>query len=278
VSSRDFFGTYSPTYIDSGIEEFAKLHKIYDVFGHPEKLAWFATPLPHGLTYDMRVQIYNWFGRWLKGDQRPVTEEPPTSPEPDQALRALVHGDKRRLRIENTAPRKADDVVQESQRTAQGAVLVVDFRVHVTAVRGGDQRRRRMVVRFSPAPQFNFRIDASRGLQCSAQGQHHEQPLVAVKPLLGEGPHYDAGFVDQKLRFHPMNPGRLLQSLNHVHQQPGLNFVRVRQASAIGDKEVSNHPFASLINEKRISHDSPALDGSVARQNFGVHVSQNHLG
>ncbi len=86
VSSRDFFGTYSPTYIESGIEEFQKLRKVYVRLGHPERLAWFATPLPHGLTYDMRMQIYNWFGRWLKGDARPLAEEPATSPERDETL------------------------------------------------------------------------------------------------------------------------------------------------------------------------------------------------
>jgi len=86
VSSHDFFGTYSPSYIENGIEEFQKLRKVYESLGHADRLSWFATPLPHGLTYDMRIQIYNWFGRWLKGDSRPVAEEPPTSPERDEVL------------------------------------------------------------------------------------------------------------------------------------------------------------------------------------------------
>jgi hypothetical protein len=34
----------------------------------------------------MRLQIYSWFGRWLKGDSRPVTVEPETAPEPESAL------------------------------------------------------------------------------------------------------------------------------------------------------------------------------------------------
>ena len=86
VSSHDFFGTYSPSYIENGMEEFQKLKKVYTTLGHPDRLAWFATPLPHGLSYDMRMAIYNWFGRWLKGDAKPVGEEPPTSPERDEAL------------------------------------------------------------------------------------------------------------------------------------------------------------------------------------------------
>jgi hypothetical protein len=44
------------------------------------------TPLPHGLAYDSRIQIYNWFGRWLKHETAPVTEEPATEPEKDQTL------------------------------------------------------------------------------------------------------------------------------------------------------------------------------------------------
>jgi dienelactone hydrolase len=86
VSDRDFFGTYSPNYIKSGIEEFHKLHAVYETLGHADHLAWFDTPLPHGLTYSLRLQIYNWFGRWLKGDSKPVDEEPDTSPEADKTL------------------------------------------------------------------------------------------------------------------------------------------------------------------------------------------------
>jgi hypothetical protein len=86
VSDRDFFGTYSPNYITSGTEEFRKLRAVYRTLGHAERLAWYGSPLPHGLSYAMRLQIYSWFGRWLKGDSRPVTVEPETAPEPDSAL------------------------------------------------------------------------------------------------------------------------------------------------------------------------------------------------
>jgi dienelactone hydrolase len=86
VSDRDFFGTYSPNYIKSGIEEFRKLRAVYRTLGHADCLAWYGSPLPHGLSYAMRLQIYSWFGRWLKGDPRPVTVEPETAPEPESAL------------------------------------------------------------------------------------------------------------------------------------------------------------------------------------------------
>jgi len=86
VSDRDFFGTYSPNYIASGHEEFEKLEKIYAALGHSDRIAWHSTPMPHGLAYDMRLQIYNWFERWLKGSSEPVRVEPATAPEPDATL------------------------------------------------------------------------------------------------------------------------------------------------------------------------------------------------
>jgi dienelactone hydrolase len=86
VSDKDFFGTYSSDYISSGWEEYQKLKKVYTAMGHGDHLAWADTPLPHGLSYDSRLQIYNWFGRYLKGDGSPVKEEPPVAPEPDKTL------------------------------------------------------------------------------------------------------------------------------------------------------------------------------------------------
>lgn len=82
VSARDFFGTYSPSYAASGREEFAKLAKIYP----PDRLKFVDTPLPHGLSYGLRVEIYNWFERHLKNSTRTIAEEPPTAPEQPEAL------------------------------------------------------------------------------------------------------------------------------------------------------------------------------------------------
>jgi dienelactone hydrolase len=84
-SARDFFGTYSPNYIASGVEEFEKLKKVYGVLGHGDRIGWADSPLPHGLGYHVRLAIYNWFQRWLKNASA-VTEEPPVAPEPDAAL------------------------------------------------------------------------------------------------------------------------------------------------------------------------------------------------
>jgi dienelactone hydrolase len=92
ASDKDFFGTYSPNYISSGTEEFEKLKRVYERLGYSDRIAWFGTPLPHGLAYDMRLQIYNWFGRWLKGETKTIEEEPPTTLEPESAIFVAASG------------------------------------------------------------------------------------------------------------------------------------------------------------------------------------------
>jgi dienelactone hydrolase len=86
VSDKDFFGTYSSEYISNGWEEYQKLKKVYEVLGGADRLAWADTPLPHGLSYDTRLHVYNWFARWLKNETTRIEEEPPTAPEPDKTL------------------------------------------------------------------------------------------------------------------------------------------------------------------------------------------------
>ncbi len=86
VSDHDFFGTYSSQYIRSGWEEFQNLRAVYTRLDAADHLAWADTPLPHGLSYDTRLHVYNWFARWLKHETAPVTEEPAVTPEADQTL------------------------------------------------------------------------------------------------------------------------------------------------------------------------------------------------
>lgn len=86
VSDKDSFGTYSPNYINDGWPEFQKLAGAYRVLGAAEAVRWVDTPLPHGLSYDSRLQMYNWMLRHLKGESRTVAEEPETAPEPDAEL------------------------------------------------------------------------------------------------------------------------------------------------------------------------------------------------
>jgi dienelactone hydrolase len=92
VSQRDFFGTYSPNYLTSGNEEFQKLRDVYRRLGYADRIAWYSTPLPHGFSYDLRMQMYNWFARWLKGESQPVADEPVVQPEPEETLFVSANG------------------------------------------------------------------------------------------------------------------------------------------------------------------------------------------
>ena len=86
ASARDFFGTYSVNYLSSGREEFAELQRVYGLLGRTPSLRWFETPLPHGLTPPMRLEIYQWFETHLQNKTKPLAAEPPTEPEPDETL------------------------------------------------------------------------------------------------------------------------------------------------------------------------------------------------
>jgi cephalosporin-C deacetylase-like acetyl esterase len=92
VSDHDFFGTYSSEYIRNGWEEFQKLRAVYTRLGAADRLEWADTPLPHGLSYDSRMRVYNWFARWLKHDPTPVAEEPAVRPEADETLWVSENG------------------------------------------------------------------------------------------------------------------------------------------------------------------------------------------
>ena len=92
VSDKDFLGTYSPQYINSGWEEFQHLKKIYSTLGKPDHVAWSGTALPHSLEFDTRLQVYNWFLRWMKPGSAAITEEPPTRVEAPETLQCTERG------------------------------------------------------------------------------------------------------------------------------------------------------------------------------------------
>ena len=87
LSAKDSFGTYSPRYLESGREEFAKLQRAYAALGSTANLDWYETPIPHGLSHDLRMQIYGWFRRHLQGITAPLTGEPEVRAETEADLR-----------------------------------------------------------------------------------------------------------------------------------------------------------------------------------------------
>jgi dienelactone hydrolase len=91
TSAHDFFGTYSPNYENNGLEEYARLEAAYRVLGKADHLHRFESPLPHGLSYVMRLETYRWLTRWLQ-DGAKIDQEPPVAPEPDRNLWATKTG------------------------------------------------------------------------------------------------------------------------------------------------------------------------------------------
>ncbi|MBM3726302.1 MAG: hypothetical protein FJW40_12850, partial [Acidobacteria bacterium] len=92
LSAKDFFGTYSPNYIRSGLEEFGKLKRIYELMGKPEQIAWRDTPQPHSLSYELRMEVYGWFRRWLQGRTDTLTAEPAVAVESEEDLYVAPSG------------------------------------------------------------------------------------------------------------------------------------------------------------------------------------------
>lgn len=86
VSERDSFGTYSPQYIESSQAEFAKLQRLYELMGAKDRLHWGTSALPHGLAHPMRIQVYQFFEKYLRGGSGAAVREPMVQPEPDEAL------------------------------------------------------------------------------------------------------------------------------------------------------------------------------------------------
>ncbi len=91
TSAKDFFGTYSPNYENNGLEEYGRLEAAYRTLGKPDRLHRFESPLPHGLSYVLRLEIYRWLGQWLHDGQK-IDQEPPVAPEPDRNLWAAESG------------------------------------------------------------------------------------------------------------------------------------------------------------------------------------------
>ena len=92
TSAKDFFGTYSPSYEQSGREEFSRLQRAYRALGAGDLVRHVESPLPHGLSWAQRVAIYDFFEKHLRRGERGVATEPAVSPEPDEALFAAPGG------------------------------------------------------------------------------------------------------------------------------------------------------------------------------------------
>ena len=66
--------TYSPTYVEGTTEVFDEISAVYRASGAHDKVALFASPLPHDYDYFNRQATYQWFGKWLQGGQADAEE------------------------------------------------------------------------------------------------------------------------------------------------------------------------------------------------------------
>lgn len=92
ISDKDSFGTYSPNYVKDSWREYQRLASVYSTLGAPRNLYWTDTPLPHGLSYDSRLELYNWLRLHLRDEAKRITEEPPVKAEADEHLYVCESG------------------------------------------------------------------------------------------------------------------------------------------------------------------------------------------
>jgi cephalosporin-C deacetylase-like acetyl esterase len=191
-SARDFFGTYSPNYISSGAEEFAKLRKVYEVMGHPDHLAWTDSLLPHGLAYNLRLPIYNWFIRWLKNGP-PIPEEPGVSPEPEEVLFAAEGGSTTRAFHGGTPVSMARRKNVTRQATSLETLLGVDAKksAAVTLRKSGFRRTWIEAVEIQSAPKVWI-----PGYLFQPNVSVEKQPLIILLDPAGRAEWQEDGLYD----------------------------------------------------------------------------------
>jgi len=107
--------------------------------------------------------------------------------------------------------------------------------------------------------------------------ENHEKAWMALESLIEKRPGYTSGFVRQQLGFDAMNAGRLLQSLDHMGQQPDLYIASICGAPAVRDEKIADYPLAALINEKAVPENKAAFDRGVTGKDFRIDVAQNHF-
>ena len=65
VTLHDAGHTYSPEYVDSGLDLLQEYRRVYGLFDAPDRVSLVATTQQHGYIREMRRATYAWFNRWL---------------------------------------------------------------------------------------------------------------------------------------------------------------------------------------------------------------------
>ena len=66
--------TYSPVYEEATQEMYRELQGAYSLLRAKDRVALYASHLPHGLNFFNRMQIYAWFNRWFKNTNSAIEE------------------------------------------------------------------------------------------------------------------------------------------------------------------------------------------------------------
>ena len=82
----------------------------------------------------------------------------------------------------------------------------------------------------------------------------------------------------QQLCFNAVDSRRLLQSLDHVRQQPRFYIHTVGSPISVRYEKIANYALAAFVYEERISHDSSPLYRRITGQDLGIYIAQDHIG
>src|ERR1700732_5560819 len=109
----------------------------------------------------------------------------------------------------------------------------------------------------------------------------HEDARMPAEALLQKRTRDFSGVVRQQLRLHAMDAGRLLQGFDDVREQSLFDLVAVRTATSVADRvadeEIADNALILLIEKEGVADEAAPLDGGIAREEFGVHVPEDHF-
>src|SRR5258708_28573223 len=109
----------------------------------------------------------------------------------------------------------------------------------------------------------------------------HDDARMPAEALLQKRTRDFSGVVRQQLRLDAMDAGRLLQGFDDVREQSFFDLVAVRAATSVADRvadeEIADNALILLIDKEGVAEDAAPLDGGIAREDFGVHVPEDHL-
>lgn len=132
-TTHDEGETYSPLYEESLHEIYRELQRVYSLFGARDKVAVFASHLPHDMDFFNRRATYGWFNRWL-GSPAAGVEEAAFDASPPGALDCTSTGQV----LTSLGGRSIEQVTFDRARQTMPASLLrsASTAAALTAIRG----------------------------------------------------------------------------------------------------------------------------------------------